>query len=139
MPSNLNVWSRTLFSIWVGWFTTSAMRTFQRHLRAWELAIWWRYIPKPKSSNNIHKGTQIDLVIDRADRIINLCEIKFSVKPYRITNEYETTLRNRIDIFKTDTKTSKAIANTFITTFGVADGKYHSIVDNEVTMNDLFN
>lgn len=99
----------------------------------------WRYIPKPKSPNNIHKGTQIDLVIDRADRIINLCEIKFSVKPYRITNEYETTLRNRIDIFKTDTKTSKAIANTFITTFGVADGKYHSIVDNEVTMNDLFN
>ena len=77
-------------------------------------------------------------MIDRADRIINLCEMKFSLKPYRITSDYEQKLRERMDIFKTKTKTTKALAHTFITTFGVVYGKHHSIVDSEVTMNDLF-
>lgn len=98
----------------------------------------WRFIPSPSMSNEEYKGTQIDLLIDRADRIINLCEIKFSVKPYRITMEYEKKLRERMDIFKARTKTTKALAHTFVTTFGVAEGNHHSIVDSEVTMSDLF-
>lgn len=98
----------------------------------------WRYVPSRTNPKPEEKGAQIDLLIDRADRIINLCEMKFSVKPYRITSDYEQKLRERMDIFKTKTKTTKALAHTFITTFGVVDGKHHSIVDSEVTMNDLF-
>ena len=99
----------------------------------------WRYHPsRTKEEKPEDKGTQIDLLIDRADRIINLCEMKFSVKPFRITAAYEQHLRNRMDIFKTKTKTTKALAHTFVTTYGVADGQHHSIVDSEVTMYDLF-
>ena len=100
----------------------------------------WRYVPpkKKEKDSKTEKGTQIDLLIDRGDRIINLCEMKFSVKPYRITNSYENTLRNRLDIFQEKTKTTKSLAYTFVTTFGVVNGLGHSIVNSEVTMGDLF-
>lgn len=57
----------------------------------------WRYVPA-KGENT--KGSQIDLLIDREDGVINLCEMKFSVNPYRITDNYEETLRNRMSIFQ---------------------------------------
>lgn len=84
------------------------------------------------------KESQIDLLIDRADRIINLCEIKFSVQPYEITKDYEEKCRSRLFRFLGSTKTKKGIATTFITTFGIAKGKHSSFVQNEVTMDDLF-
>lgn len=84
------------------------------------------------------KGTQIDLVIDRADRVINLCEMKFSSSPYSITKEYEQTLRNRMALFKAETKTTKSLATTLVTTFGVIHGVHSGIVQSEVLMDDLF-
>ena len=100
----------------------------------------WRYTPsKREPSSNLHsKGTQIDLLIDRSDRIINLCEMKFSVNQFRITDEYESTLLNRIEVFREQTKTTKTLVYTFVTARGVADGIHKSILNSEVTMNDLF-
>lgn len=95
----------------------------------------WRYVPSKEENT---KGTQIDLLIDRGDRVINLCEMKFSVNPYRITDNYEETLRNRMSIFHAQTDTTKTLVTTFVTTFGVADGLHRSIVNSEVTMDDLF-
>ena len=90
------------------------------------------------SKGTDEKGAQIDLLIDRADRIVNLCEMKFSVNPYVISKDYEQTLRLRMAIFKEKTNTRKSLVNTFVTTFGVADGIHRSIVDSEVLMEDLF-
>lgn len=100
----------------------------------------WRYVPKNKNreGEKEEKGAQIDLLIDRGDRIINLCEMKFSVKPYRVSENYEKTLRDRMGIFQEKTKTTKALVYTFVTTYGVADGVHRSIVNNEVIMEDLF-
>ena len=100
-------------------------------------AAAWRYV-LPKNSDKDEKGAQIDLLIDRADRVINLCEMKFSVHPYRITDDYEKLLRDRMEVFRTKTKTTKALMHTFVTTFGVADGMHRSIVNSEVVMDDLF-
>lgn len=83
-------------------------------------------------------GNQIDMLIDRADRIINLCEIKYSSSPYTITKEYEEKLRMRMSNFKDATRTNKSIINTFITTYGVTKGKHSAIAEAEVTMEDLF-
>ncbi len=83
-------------------------------------------------------GAQIDMIIERADRIIHLCEIKFSEGKYRISNDYERKLRERMSIFRYRTKSKKSLVHTFITTYGVANGKYKSIVHSETTMNDLF-
>lgn len=91
-----------------------------------------------KLGDSNSKGTQIDLVIDRADRVINLCEMKFSEEPYTITKDYEEKLRNRMAIFKADTNTKKSLVTTMVTTYGVMRGIHSGIVQNEVTMDDLF-
>ena len=96
----------------------------------------WRC--KANEEKNI-SGAQVDMVIDRADRIIHLCEMKFSEDAYNITSAYEKTLRDRRNIFKMVTKTKKSVVHTFVTTFGLGQGKHHSIVHSEVTMDDLFN
>ena len=88
--------------------------------------------------NNENRGTQIDLVIERSDRIINLCEIKFSTEPYTITKDYEEKLRNRMALFKAETKTRKSVATTMVTTYGIVRGIHSGIVQNEIVMNDLF-
>jgi hypothetical protein len=84
------------------------------------------------------KGAQIDLVIDRSDRVINLCEMKFSETPFTITKDYEEKLRLRMAIFKESTKTRKSVVNTMVTTYGVLPGKHSSIIHSEVILDDLF-
>lgn len=97
----------------------------------------WRYLPRLKAEEG-ERGAQIDLVIDRGDQAINLCEMKFSTEEYVITADYEDKVRKRMGLFREKTKTRKGLVSTFITTFGVAEGIHKSIVDNEVTLEDLF-
>ena len=91
-----------------------------------------------KLGDEVCKGTQIDLVIERADRVINLCEMKFSETPFTITKAYEATLRERMAIFKEETKTTKSLATTMVTTYGIVKGIHSGIVQSEVLMDDLF-
>lgn len=92
---------------------------------------------KPNEQENI-PGAQIDMIVERADRIIHLCEIKFSVDKYHLSKDYENKLRERMGLFRYLTKNKKTLVNTLITTYGVANVKNHSIVHSEVTMDDLF-
>lgn len=90
-----------------------------------------------RSTKN-EKGAQIDLVIDRADRIINLCEIKFANNIFIIDKNYEQKLRERMAIFSVETKTRHATVLTMITTFGVLQNTHSSLVNSQVTLEDLF-
>lgn len=83
-------------------------------------------------------GAQIDLLIDRRDQVINLCEVKFSINEFQIDKEVEQKLRNKIDVFRQETNCRKTIQLSMITTFGVQKNKYSSIVTNEVLLDDLF-
>ncbi len=96
----------------------------------------WRSLPDEEDHL---PGAQIDLIIERADRMIHLCEIKFSLNVYNITADYEKKLRERMTLFNLKTKNKKPLVHTFITTFGLGEGKHHSIVHSELTMDDLFN
>jgi uncharacterized protein len=98
-------------------------------------ASTWRYVGS--KDNQKDKGAQIDLVIDRGDHTINLCEMKFSTTPYVISAEYEQHVRDRIALFREKTKTTKSLVSTFVTTFGVARGIHRSIVQKEITAKDL--
>jgi hypothetical protein len=89
-------------------------------------------------SKEAENGAQIDLLIDRNDSVINLCEIKYSINPYTINKKYAENLRNKIGVFKEETKSHKSIFLTFITTFGVAQNEYSGMVQNEVKLKDLF-
>jgi uncharacterized protein len=82
---------------------------------------------------------QVDLLIDRRDGIINLCEIKFSLNPFVITKKYAEELRNKISIFKQKTKTRKTIFLTLITSFGLQKNEYsNQLIQNNLTMDSLF-
>lgn len=95
----------------------------------------WRYVPKDATE----KGTQIDLLIDRQDMSINLCEMKFSLTEFTIEKSYaeELNLKRRIFLAKTGTK--KTVFITMLTTFGVKEnGHYLSTVQNQLKMDVLF-
>jgi AAA+ ATPase superfamily predicted ATPase len=84
-------------------------------------------------------GTQIDLVIDRRDRVINICEMKFSLRPFTITKSYADSLATKIEVFKEQTKTKSALYLTLITTFGLISNSYaSSMVQNDLQMDILF-
>ncbi len=85
------------------------------------------------------KGTQIDLVLDRNDQVINLFEIKFSNQLFSISKAYFENLSNKVNIFKATTKTKKQLFLVFITTFGLTENQYSSgIVSRSLTLEDLF-
>jgi hypothetical protein len=93
------------------------------------------------SSWRSHSSTpavQIDLVLDRGDNLINLCEIKYSKYEFEITKDYEETLRNRQRAFIVETGTRKTVHTTLITTYGIKKNSHSGIVNSEVTMNQLF-
>ena len=83
-------------------------------------------------------GAQIDLLIDRNDQVINLCEMKFSISEYTITSDYEQNLRRKKNVFISETNTRKALHITMITTYGLKRNMYSDIVQKEVTLEDLF-
>ncbi len=84
-------------------------------------------------------GTQIDLLIDRQDHCINICEIKFSTTPFNITKAYATNLTQKLAIFKATTKTRKTLFLTMITTYGVSNvDQYPGLVQTTITMDALF-
>ncbi len=87
---------------------------------------------------NLVKGSQIDMIIDRADNIVNLCEIKFSNAPYVIDKQYDITLRERLQIMSRYLPKRKMPHIVFITTFGIRQNEYSGIVQNVVNLDDLF-
>ncbi len=88
--------------------------------------------------NADEKGAQIDLLIDRRDRVINICEIKHSIQQYEIRKEDDENLRNKIAVFRNKTKTTKTLVLTMVTTFGVKKNKYSNSFGKEVVLDDLF-
>ncbi|HVW99620.1 MAG TPA: hypothetical protein VHA52_04140, partial [Candidatus Babeliaceae bacterium] len=88
-------------------------------------------------SKEAERGAQIDLLIDRRDYVINLCEIKFSMGTFTVDKAYAESLRNKIAAFKTETGTRKAIYLTFITTYGLTKNSYSAMVQNELSMDVL--
>jgi predicted AAA+ superfamily ATPase len=94
----------------------------------------WRHVPgkgKP--------GAQIDLLIDRADHCISVCEMKFSVNKFTIDKRYADELRNKLSVFADESKTKKTLMLVMVTTFGVKDNVYrNSLVQNEIIIKDLF-
>ena len=89
-------------------------------------------------SKNHDPGAQIDLVIDRGDNVINLCEIKYSSSEFIIDKEYDINLRNKRSAFIAETKTKKAAHITLITTYGLKKNQYQAGIPFEITLDQLF-
>jgi len=84
-------------------------------------------------------GAQVDLLIDRDDNVINLCEIKFYNTKFTIDKSYAQEIMIKLNAFSEGTKTNKSIFVTFITTYGLVSNQYsRQVVQNELTMDHLF-
>ena len=89
--------------------------------------------------DDTYPGIQIDLLIDRNDQVINLCEIKFYTGAFTITKDYAKKLRTKVTVFSEVTKTRKQIFLTLISTFGINQNKNSiGLIDNSITLEALF-
>jgi hypothetical protein len=84
-------------------------------------------------------GAQIDLLIDRSDRVINVCEMKFFNQPFSIDHAYAESLRNKLMVFREETGSNKTLFLTMITTFGLKNNAHSmQLVHDSLDMNALF-
>lgn len=99
----------------------------------------WQHTPKKNDSEVSHRGAEIDLIIDRADDCINLCEIKFCNTEFQIDKEYALQLERKRDVFQKVTGTKKTIFITLITPYGIIKNEHSTgLVDQELTADHLF-
>ena len=78
------------------------------------------------------------MIIDRRDRVTNLCEMKFSRKEFEIDKDYSRRLQNKIDAFREETGSKNNLLLTFITSYGVKQNMYSGRVQAEVMHDQLF-
>ena len=97
----------------------------------------WKYVPYKKKIGD--DGAQIDLVFDRRDDIVSLCEIKYTSTPFVIDKQYAKNLINKIQIYKKQTRTKKQIFISIISANGIKDTMYsEDLITSIATIDDLF-
>jgi AAA+ ATPase superfamily predicted ATPase len=96
----------------------------------------WRYSPRTKSEE---EGAQIDLLFDRMDGSITICEIKNSSQPFAIDKSYAQDLIRKVDVFKKQTRTKKQIFIVMVTSAGLKQTMYsEELIASQVVLEDLF-
>ncbi len=101
-----------------------------------EQSSW--HIEKRKLTDEQLHGAQIDLLIDRRDRFINICEAKFYGGEFTIQKDYSMNLRNKVEAFRNATGKKKTLVPTMITTFGVKRNMYSGYIQQQIILDDLF-
>ena len=82
-------------------------------------------------------GAQIDLIIERKDNIISLCEMKFYNKEYKVDKKEHLNLMNKIEILKANVAKKYTIVPTLITTLGLEKSDYFDDYNMVITLDDL--
>ena len=102
-------------------------------------ACSWQTRPTTDKDGTKWDGAQIDLLLERADNTVNLCEMKFAGEEYVITRSYEELLRKRVEIFRHHTKCKAAMPITFITTYGLKNNmNANAYIPYQIVLDDLF-
>ncbi len=95
----------------------------------------WRHVPRA-GSNDV--GAQVDLLLDRPDGVINLCELKYSSDDFVLSKSYAKELVTKAEVFKARTKTKKEVIVTLVTTYGLKPGLWNDeVIDSVVTAEAL--
>jgi len=96
----------------------------------------WRYIPDRKEE---HDGVQIDLIFDRPDNTVNLCEIKYCSQPFKLEKKYAAQLQQREKIYCKVTCTKKQIFHSLVVSGGLKKNMYsEEMIASCATLSDLF-
>ena len=95
----------------------------------------WHHNPRGKKDT----GAQIDLLIDRSDNCITVCEMKYSNLEFVIDKKYHRELKHKIECFKNQTRTKKTLFLVMVTTYGVKKNQYsEEIISEDIKMDVLF-
>jgi len=136
--------------IWKIWAGLSFESTCYKHIDQIRNALkidpgatvgTWRFVPKAKGAQEEIKqeGAQIDLLFDRLDGAITLCEIKCSDNQFAIDKSYAQELLKKIEVFRKQTRTKKQLFFCMITKMGLKKTMYsEEIIANQATLEDLF-
>jgi len=140
--ANSNYWSslidNTSHKAWAGYsFELLCQKHISQIKRALSISGVISYTSGWRSKE-AENGAQIDLLIDRNDDIINLCEMKYTNKEFVITKSYDENLRNKRGVFIEESSTKKSVHITMITTYGVKHNEYFGNIQSEITLDDLF-
>jgi hypothetical protein len=97
---------------------------------AWQASTWY---------TQDGDKAQIDLLIDRQDGVVTLCEIKYSQLPYKLNKEEAKKITRREEIFQTQSDTKKTIQQAIICSNQLAPSVWlDELIDVKVTLDDLF-
>jgi uncharacterized protein len=141
---NDGMWQKiSLMPTWRSWSGFAYENICLKHIVQIKKALGIAAVHTTSSAwNNVpgkgEQGAQIDLLIDRADHSISVCEMKFSESEFIITKGYSDELKRKLAVFKEKTKTRKTIFLSMITTYGVKVNDYSGMVDNDLSMEILF-
>ena len=91
-----------------------------------------------KKGDESSRGTQIDLIIERKDNVINMCEIKFYSEEFEVDKDYHLVLENRKKLLREMISKKTTIHNTLITTYGLKKRGYWSDFVRVITIDHLF-
>ena len=145
LVNDKDYWSRTISKpIYNAWSGLAFERVCFQHIDQIKRALGisgiisnvysWVYVPK----NSEEKGAQIDMLIDRDDNVINVCEMKFSQAEYELTEKYDMELRNKVSAFQLKTKTRKGVSLVMITSCGLKRNAWANGIQSQLTLDDLF-
>lgn len=96
----------------------------------------WRYVPRKGARDQT--SAQVDLLFDRPDGIINLCELKYAADEFVLTKAYAKELVTKADVFRTRMQTKKQVVITLVTTHGLKPGLWNDeVIDSVVTAENL--
>ncbi|MGN0190364.1 MAG: ATP-binding protein, partial [Candidatus Cryptobacteroides sp.] len=104
----------------------------------------WSYRPAealrndPDADTDLKTGGQIDLLIDRTDKTISICEMKYSQREYEITKPYAKRVDDSLRTFRKVTKTKKSFSLVYVTPSGLYDNMYARQINRQITADDLF-
>ena len=144
-PTDEHFWSTTLASpsqaVWRGLaFERLCLQHLPQIRRALGVgsihveAYGWQF----GGNETFPDGVQIDMILERADNVINICEAKYSANAFAIDKAYDAELRRKAATFAGVTGTKKALHLTLVTANGLVRNQYSSRVQSQVGLDDLF-
>lgn len=145
--STQNYWiTRRNSPAWYAWAGYAFENVCWRHLNALvaEMGLGavhvvvsqWRHL----AANKADRGAQLDMIIDRADRVINLCEMKYSDGVYCMTKEVAASINTKRQVFRHKVGAKKALLNILITAQDAGkNSHFHAAIDQHITIQSLFN
>jgi len=131
-------WTKMLpSSVHAAWVGLAFERLCLQHLEQIKGALQIRGVITTEHALYAQQA-QVDLLIDRNDGIVNVCEMKFSDGKYEILKKEHEAMRNRLRVVRQETGTRKALHTTFVTSCGLVYNAYANDVQSQVVLDDLF-